>query len=125
MLCLQPLLGVLTILNTGRHNSRLFKQKQGGFYVRGTDETFQFKALHYEKDIESFALNFETQNQAPFDALNYCEICYVAIEYLCWRLACAGTTISGLDGTDFQSEKTDRNAGMGFRNRFGCYLPRS
>ncbi len=43
--------------------------EQGGFFVRSTDVTFQFKALHYEKDIESFALGFETQNQAPFDAL--------------------------------------------------------
>ena len=48
----------------------IIQAEQGGFYVRGTDETFQFKALHYEKDIESFALNFETQNQAPFDTLN-------------------------------------------------------
>ena len=47
----------------------IIQAEQGGFYVRGTDETFQFKALHYEKDRESFALNFETQNQAPFDAL--------------------------------------------------------
>ena len=47
----------------------IIQAEQGGFYVRGTDETFQFKALHYEKDREGFALNFETQNQAPFDAL--------------------------------------------------------
>ena len=33
------------------------------------DETFQFKRLHYEKDAESLTLGFETQNQAPFDAL--------------------------------------------------------
>ncbi len=57
----------------------IIQAEQGGFYVRGTDETFQFKALHYEKDIESFALNFETQNQAPFDALT-------SAKSVTWRL---------------------------------------
>ena len=47
----------------------ILQGEQGGFFVRGADETFQFKALHYEKDIDSFALGFETQNQAPFDTL--------------------------------------------------------
>ncbi len=49
----------------------ILQGEQGGFFVRGTDETFQFKVLHYEKDIESFAIGFETQNQAPFDALRF------------------------------------------------------
>lgn len=40
----------------------ILQGEQGGFSVRGVDETFQFKALHYEKDIESFSLGFETQN---------------------------------------------------------------
>ncbi len=53
--------------------------EQGGFFVRGSDETFQFKALHYEKDIESLALGFETQNQAPFDALT-------SAKSVVWRL---------------------------------------
>ena len=57
----------------------IIQAEQGGFYVRGADETFQFKALHYEKDIESFALNFETQNQAPFDTLT-------AAKSITWRL---------------------------------------
>ena len=57
----------------------IIQAEHGGFYVRGTDETFQFKALHYEKDIESFALNFETQNQAPFDALT-------SAKSVTWRL---------------------------------------
>ena len=57
----------------------IVQAKQGGFYVRGTDETFQFKALHYEKDIESFAINFETQNQAPFDTLT-------SAKSVIWRL---------------------------------------
>ena len=47
----------------------ILQGEQGGFFVRGADETFQFKVLHYEKYAESFALGFETQNQAPFDAL--------------------------------------------------------
>ena len=57
----------------------IIQAEQGGFYVRGTDETFQFKTLHYEKDIESFALNFETQNQAPFEALT-------SAKSVTWRL---------------------------------------
>ncbi|MCY4554488.1 MAG: DUF6259 domain-containing protein [Candidatus Poribacteria bacterium] len=57
----------------------IIQAEQGGFYVRGTDETFQFKTLHYEKDIESFALNFETQNQAPFEALT-------SVKSVTWRL---------------------------------------
>ena len=57
----------------------ILQGKQGGFFVRGTDETFQFKALHYEKNVESFALGFETQNQAPFDALT-------TAQSVTWRL---------------------------------------
>lgn len=57
----------------------ILQGKQGGFFVRSADETFQFKALHYEKDFESFALGFETQNQAPFDALT-------SAKSVVWRL---------------------------------------
>ena len=57
----------------------ILQGEQGGFFVRGADETFQFKALHYEKDVESFALGFETQNQAPFDALT-------SAKSVVWRL---------------------------------------
>ena len=57
----------------------ILQGEQGGFFVRGADETFQFKVLHYEKDIESFALGFETQNQAPFDALT-------SAKSVVWRL---------------------------------------
>ena len=57
----------------------IMQGKQGGFFVRGTDETFQFKKLHYQKDVESFALGFETQNQAPFDALT-------SAKSVTWRL---------------------------------------
>ena len=57
----------------------ILQGEQGGFFVRGADETFQFKVLHYEKDVESFALGFETQNQAPFDALT-------SAKSVVWRL---------------------------------------
>ena len=57
----------------------ILQGEQGGFFVRGADATFQFKALHYEKDIESFSLGFETQNQAPFDALT-------SAKSVVWRL---------------------------------------
>ena len=57
----------------------ILQGEQGGLFVRGADETFQFKALHYEKDIESFALGFETQNQAPFDVLT-------SAKSVVWRL---------------------------------------
>ena len=57
----------------------ILQGEQGGFFVRGIDETFQFKALHYEKDIESFSLGFETQNQAPFDPLT-------SAKSVIWRL---------------------------------------
>ena len=57
----------------------IIQGQQGGFFVRGADETFQFKALHYKKDIDSFALGFETQNQAPFNALT-------SAKSVIWRL---------------------------------------
>ena len=60
----------------------ILQGEQGGFFVRGIDETFQFKALHYEKDIESFSLGFETQNQAPFRPTYLRKVCYMEIEYV-------------------------------------------
>ena len=57
----------------------IIQGEQGGFFVRGTDKTFQFKAFHYEKNIESLALGFETQNQAPFDTLS-------TAKSITWRL---------------------------------------
>ena len=57
----------------------IMQGEQGGFFVRGADETFQFKVLHYERYIDSFALGFETQNQAPFDALT-------SAKSVVWRL---------------------------------------
>ena len=58
----------------------ILQGEQGGFLVRSADETFQFKVLHYERYIDSsFALGFETQNQAPFDALT-------SAKSVVWRL---------------------------------------
>ena len=57
----------------------ILQGEQGGFFVRGADETFQFKVLHYERYVDSFALGFETQNQAPFDALT-------SAKSVVWRL---------------------------------------
>ena len=57
----------------------IMQGEQGGFFVWGADETFQFKVLHYERYIDNFALGFETQNQAPFDALT-------SVQSVTWRL---------------------------------------
>ena len=57
----------------------ILQGEQGGFFVWSADETFQFKVLHYEKYADSFALGFETQNQAPFDALT-------SAKSVVWRL---------------------------------------
>ena len=40
---------------------------RGGFYVRNTDNTFQFKQFIYNRGDGGMALNFGTHNQAPFD----------------------------------------------------------
>ena len=42
--------------------------ERGGFYVRNTDNTFQFKQFTYDRLDDGVALNFETRNQAPFHA---------------------------------------------------------
>ena len=72
--------------------------KQGGLFVRSPDETFQFKRLHYERDMDSFALGFETQNQAPFDALTSAASVGWRLNTYSgdWRVTCQ--TVSGLDG---------------------------
>ena len=57
----------------------ILQSEQGGFFVRSTDTTFQFKRLHYKKDAERLTLGFETQNQAPFDALT-------TAKSVAWRL---------------------------------------
>ncbi len=52
--------------------------KRGGFFVRGTDKTFQFKRFNYEKDDTVMAFSFETHNQAPWDSLT-------RVESVVWR----------------------------------------
>ena len=116
---------VSIIRGVGKSNLRFFKGEQGGFFVRGADETFQFKVLHYERDIESLALGFETQNQAPFDALT-------SAKSVVWRL----NTYSGdwrvparqyrdwMEQT-FKPWRLDEMPGMGWRDRSGRYLYRS
>lgn len=41
--------------------------ERGGFYIRNTDNTLQFKRFIYDQREGGFALNFGTYNQAPFD----------------------------------------------------------
>ena len=57
----------------------IIQSERGGFYVHGTDETFQFKEFNCQKDSESLALGFQTHNQAPWDALT-------TTESVTWRL---------------------------------------
>ena len=57
----------------------ILQGQQGGFFVRGADETFQFKRLDCQKDSESIALNFQTHNQSPWDTLT-------TAESVTWRL---------------------------------------
>ena len=57
----------------------IIESTHGGFYVRGTDETFQFKALEYRSDAESFGFALRTNNQAPFDGLT-------SAKSVTWRL---------------------------------------
>ena len=52
--------------------------ERGGFFVRATDKTFQFKRFSYEKNSEELALGFQTHNQAPFDALS-------TVQSVVWR----------------------------------------
>ena len=42
--------------------------EHGGFYVRNTDNTFQFKRLIFDRLDDGAALHFGTYNQAPFDS---------------------------------------------------------
>ena len=65
----------------GRWEAQLaiIQGESGGFYVRGTDETYQFKALSYQRDINSFDLGFQTHNQAPFDTVT-------TAKSITWRL---------------------------------------
>ena len=57
----------------------IIQGQHGGFFVRGTDATFQFMELRYERDLDSFALGFQTHNQAPFETLT-------SAKSVTWRL---------------------------------------
>ena len=46
---------------------------RGGFFVRGTDKTFQFKQFDYKKNSKKLTLGFQTHNQAPWDSLTRVE----------------------------------------------------
>ena len=43
----------------------IIQGEHGGFYVRGADETFQFKRLTCQKDSDSLALGFQTPQPSP------------------------------------------------------------
>lgn len=47
--------------------------EQGGFFVRGTDKTFQAKRLNYNRNREELVLGFQTHNQGPWDTLTTTE----------------------------------------------------
>ena len=51
----------------------IVESKHGGFYVRGTDPTFQFKRLDYTRAKDRFAISFQTHNQAPWQNLTTAE----------------------------------------------------
>ena len=52
--------------------------ERGGFLVRNTDDTFQFKHFSYDRQGDGFALHFDTHNQAPFDT-------YTTARSVLWR----------------------------------------
>ena len=57
----------------------IIEAERGGFYIRGTDKTFQFKELNYQSDADSFGLGFQTHNHAPWDTLT-------SAKSVTWRL---------------------------------------
>ena len=44
----------------------ILQGRDGGFFVRSMDTTFQFKDFHYVWGAEHFGISFETYNPAPF-----------------------------------------------------------
>ena len=55
---LQSLPEVSIIPVVGKSNLQFFKENRADFSFAVQMQTFQFKTLHYEKDIESFATRF-------------------------------------------------------------------
>ena len=56
----------------------IIQGERGGFYVRNTDSTLQFKWCQYGRLDNGVALNFGTYNQAPFDS-------YTTVNSQMWR----------------------------------------
>ena len=56
----------------------IVQAQRGGFFVRCTDDTFQFKRFIYDRQNDGVALNFTTFNQAPFDS-------HTTAESMRWR----------------------------------------
>ena len=56
----------------------IIQGERGGFFVRGTDNTFRFKEFTFKKDGETMVLGFQTRNQAPWDNLT-------RVESVVWR----------------------------------------
>ena len=46
----------------------ILQGERGGFFVRNTDNTLQFKWFYYDRLDNGVALTFGTDNQAPFDS---------------------------------------------------------
>ena len=44
----------------------ILQGEDGGFFVRSTDTTFQFKEVRYRRRGEYFGISFQTDNPAPF-----------------------------------------------------------
>ena len=56
----------------------ILQGKQGGFFVRGTDKTFQPKTFKFEKNNDEIAVEFHTFNQAPWDT-------HTTVQSTVWR----------------------------------------
>ena len=102
---IQSPLQVTSILGGWEAQLAIIQGELGGFFVRSTDETFQFKHLNYRRDRDSFSLGFQTHNQAPFDTLT-------AAKSVTWRLntysgdwRVPARALSELDGTNFQPRR--------------------
>ena len=91
----------------------IIQGERGGFYVRGADETFQFKEFKCQKDSESLALGFQTHNQAPWDTLTTAKSAVWRLNTYAgdWRVPCSN--LPRLDGTNLRPVETLRYAYVG------------
>ena len=82
----------------------ILQGEQGGFFVRGADETFQFKVLHYERDISRVLHSgLKPKIKPHFDALTSAKSIVWRLNTYSRRLACACEAVSGLDGKNLQT----------------------